>query len=72
MSKRHRRPCPTATKSAFPDRIAADLALAVIRAEHERAPMTEKTPIRSYRCPCGKWHLTSLALAYSDRPTVTE
>lgn len=67
MSKRHRRVCPNATKTAFPDRIAADLALATIRAEYKRAPVAEKMPVRSYQCPCGRWHLTSQAKAYADQ-----
>lgn len=66
MSRRHRRLCPTATKTAFPDRIAADLALAEIQAEHDRAPVTEKVPVRSYLCPCGKWHLTAKRYSYDD------
>lgn len=44
-------------KTRFVDRIAADLALARIRA-HGRA--RGKEPIRSYCCPrCHGWHLTS-------------
>ena len=30
MSKRHRRVCPNATKTAFPDRIAAEVALTTL------------------------------------------
>ena len=44
-------------KRWFDDRIAADLALARIRA-WGRAH--HKDPVRSYSCPgCGGWHLTS-------------
>jgi hypothetical protein len=66
MSKRHRRPCPTATKTPFADRAAADLALAYIRSE-VAGPLKEKAPVRSYQCSCGKWHLTSQARAYADQ-----
>lgn len=60
MSRRRQKahPCPTATKTAYSDRIAADLALARIVAEP--GPPREKMPVRSYRCPCGRWHLTSV------------
>lgn len=64
MSKRHRRICPTATKTPFPDRAAADLALAQIKAERTRAPIGDTMPVRAYLCPCGKWHLTSKAVGY--------
>lgn len=61
MSRRHRNahPCPTASKIGYCDRIAADLAMARIRTEsgHGRA----KLPVRSYRCECGRWHLTSMS-----------
>lgn len=66
MSKRrqHARPCPTSAKSSWGDRIAAELALASIR--NDPGPPREKMPVRAYRCSCGRWHLTSRALAYAD------
>lgn len=57
-------PCPTATKTRYPDRIAADLALARIVAEAD--PLRPKKPVRSYRCPCGAWHLTSRGKSKTD------
>lgn len=68
MSARHRKahPCPTATKTAFPDRVAAELALATIRAEYGRAPISDTIPKRAYRCECGKWHLTHFSESYAD------
>lgn len=59
MSRRHRKghPCPTAAKTPYSDRIAAELALARIVAEP--GPPREKMPVRAYRCECGRWHLTS-------------
>lgn len=59
MSKRHRRPYPNATKTPFPDQVAADLALARIRDDRKRGPLSDREPVRSYQCECGKWHLTS-------------
>lgn len=66
MSKRHRRVCPSATKTAFPDRIAAEVALINIRAAYDRNPVGPGAPVRSYQCSCGKWHLTSQARPYAD------
>lgn len=44
-------------KRRFPDRIAADLSLALIRAQGRARG---KDPVRSYPCPdCDGWHLTS-------------
>ena len=67
MSKRHRRVCPNATKTAFPDQAAADTALATIREAYGRNPVAASAPCRSYVCACGKWHLTSQARAYGDQ-----
>lgn len=68
MSKRHRHahPCPTATKTAWPTQALAEEALEAIRAEHARAPIGEKIPVRAYRCECGAWHLTSARESYSE------
>jgi hypothetical protein len=45
-------------KRWYADRIAADLALALIRA---RGRALGKDPARSYLCPrCDGWHLTSV------------
>lgn len=63
MSRRHRRACPTATKSAFGDEAAAKLTLAWVR---QYGDPREKMPCRAYRCICGKWHLTSQAMAYRE------
>lgn len=61
MSRRRQkaRPCPTAAKASYPDRLGAEIALARIVAEP--GPPREKTPIRAYRCECGRWHLTSMS-----------
>lgn len=70
MSRRHAKahPCPTSTKIPYPDQDAADAALnRILRSD--RAPYREKEPVRSYRCSCGAWHLTSRAEA---RSAVTE
>lgn len=73
MSKRYgRRPCPHPMKTPFGDQAHADLALAAILDAHNRAPIAERVPVRSYECQCGKWHLTSQRMSYADRPTVTE
>jgi hypothetical protein len=60
MSRRYRsaHPCPTATKTGYPDRETAERALASILEELARAPRA-KRPARTYRCTCGRWHLTS-------------
>jgi hypothetical protein len=67
MSRRYAaaHPCPRATKTAYPDRETAELALVAILAEirdhgRQARPGAEKVPTRCYRCPCGRWHLTSL------------
>lgn len=65
MSKRHRRICPNATKTAFPDRAAAEVALVNIREAYGRNPVANSVPVRSYQCTCGRWHLTSQAMPYS-------
>lgn len=72
MSKRHRsaHPCPTATKSAWPDQASANAALAYLASIPPRE-LDGPRPVRSYRCACGAWHLTSSRIAYSERPTVT-
>lgn len=64
MSKRHRRICPRATKTAFPDRIAAELALVAIREAYGRNPVADSVPVRAYQCTCKKWHLTSQRMPY--------
>lgn len=58
MSRRRQkaRPCPTATKHAYPDRIAAELDMHRIVAAHETT--REQLPVRAYRCECARWHLT--------------
>lgn len=65
MSRRHRKahPCPTAAKIGYSDRIAADLAMA--RILNSGGPERGKLPVRSYRCECGRWHLTSMSKARS-------
>ncbi len=64
MSRRHRsaHPCPTATKTGYPDEAAADAAMHRLREEY--AHVDTKLPCRSYKCKCGRWHLTSQLLAY--------
>lgn len=52
--------CPTPTKTSFRDRIAAELAVAKI-GTHRKPLMGRDSPCRAYRCPCGKWHLTTKA-----------
>lgn len=71
MSKRHRHahPCPTATKTAWSTPELAEEALEAIRAEHDRAPIGEKIPVRAYRCECGAWHLTSARESYTEIAT---
>lgn len=66
MSKRHRhaKPCPTPTKTPFGSQVATDLAIARIRAED--SPNRVTLPCRSYRCPCGKWHMTSRSRSYDE------
>ncbi|OLT18608.1 hypothetical protein BJF78_00260 [Pseudonocardia sp. CNS-139] len=45
-------------KRWYADRIAADLALALIRS---RGRARTKDPVRSYHCPtCDGWHLTAI------------
>lgn len=62
MSRRHAkaRPCPNATKTAYPTKVAADAGLAAILADPQ--PWREKKPARSYLCRCQHWHLTSRPL----------
>lgn len=71
MSKRFAKahPCPTATKSAFPDQAAAEAALRYL-ADLPPRELDGPRPVRAYRCECGAWHLTSSQIAYADRPTV--
>lgn len=47
--------CPTPRKVSYRDRYQALLALAVL-ARQDKPGHTET---RAYRCPCGRWHLTS-------------
>ncbi|ACY21733.1 hypothetical protein Gbro_2492 [Gordonia bronchialis DSM 43247] len=49
-------PCPTPDKSAFGTHAAALDAIAYSRLHRPRAPQ-----LRSYRCACGAWHITSSA-----------
>lgn len=50
--------CPTPYKAAYVSRAAADAAL--MRSwRSARAGKGTRRPIRFYRCPCGRWHLTS-------------
>ena len=49
--------CPTPWKRAYRDEIAAKLALA--SAQHKDGSRRPATETRAYRCPCGRWHLTS-------------
>ena len=60
MSRRREkvRPCPTATKTAWWTEAGAEDALASILEQGDA--WREKLPCRSYLCPCGKWHLTSV------------
>jgi hypothetical protein len=54
-------------KRWYADRIAADLALALIRS---RGSARSKDPVRSYHCPtCDGWHLTAIA-AWRSGPHV--
>ena len=70
MSRRFAKahPCPTATKSSFPDQASADEAIAYLQAQPPRS-VDGPVPVRAYRCECGSFHLTSQRLAYEDRPT---
>lgn len=70
MSRRFAKahPCPTATKTSFPDKTTADDAIVYLRTFPPRE-LDGAMPCRSYHCACGSWHLTSQALAYSERPT---
>lgn len=58
LCPRRPRPVRSCGKRRFDDRIAADLALALIRS---RGLALSREPVRSYGCPeCGGWHLTSI------------
>ena len=59
MSRRRAKahPCPTATKTGWGTQALAEEALAVILEQPDE--WREKLPCRAYRCPCGRWHLTS-------------
>lgn len=51
--------CLTPSKFGFADRLAAELHLEKMRKRAaDRA--REKTPVRAYRCRCGRWHITSM------------
>lgn len=71
MSRRHAKahPCPTATKTPFGDQAAAETALAYLATVPPRE-LDGPRPVRSYRCACGAWHLTSSRVPYENRPTV--
>lgn len=60
MSRRREKahPCPTAAKTAWGTQALAEEALAAIL--EQRDAWREKLPCRSYLCPCGRWHLTSV------------
>jgi len=47
--------CPTPGKAAYSSRLEAKIALA--STQRSRASRREES--RAYRCPCGRWHLTS-------------
>ena len=50
--------CPTPYKLAYVSRAAADAAL--MRSwRAARSGKGTRRPIRFYKCPCGRWHLTS-------------
>lgn len=70
MSRRFAKahPCPTATKTPFPDEESADEAIRYVGTFPPRE-LDGPMPRRSYRCACGAWHLTSSEIAYSDRLT---
>ncbi|AXH70435.1 hypothetical protein HOT75_gp048 [Gordonia phage Daredevil] len=52
------RPCPTPSKTVYGSGYEAERAMYKMwRAG--RARRGNKLPSRTYRCPCGKWHLTS-------------
>lgn len=63
MSRRRRQatPCPTASKTGYPDELTAKIIMARILVEP--GPARAKLPVRAYRCRCGRWHLTSQPLA---------
>lgn len=48
-------PCPTPGKSAYDSRAAAERAMGTFWHKMRN----ESAPTRSYRCPCGSWHLSS-------------
>ncbi len=52
--------CPTPTKKAYKDRIAALFAMSQIKT---RSP-SHKEESRAYECTCGKWHLTAKKEGY--------
>jgi hypothetical protein len=50
------KPCPCPSKTAFESKRRAEKALGrTWRKPRQSGPL----PTRSYRCPCGMWHLTS-------------
>lgn len=69
MSRRFAKahPCPTATKTRWPDEATAEAALAYLS---QQPPLSLDGPVprRSYQCACGGWHLTSSVIPYANRP----
>lgn len=65
MSRRHRNahPCPTGAK--YPYSTEADANEALRRIHDDTGHGRAKLPVRSYRCECGRWHLTSMSKARS-------
>ncbi|WTW93591.1 hypothetical protein OG216_09485 [Streptomycetaceae bacterium NBC_01309] len=63
--------CPTTGKQRLGERKDAKLALAAARASRARAELMGLTStwvvVRAYRCECGGWHLTSMAVYRGPR-----
>lgn len=52
--------CPTPRKQPYTSRSAAETALGQAwRRPYRRGG---KLPVRTYKCPCGKWHMTAQPL----------
>lgn len=56
------RKCPTPGKAAYGNRSKAESAL-----HSPRLAQTYYSPTRTYKCPCGQWHLTAKPRAMTGR-----
>lgn len=57
--------CRSGKSGSYPDEDAADRALAEILSTGGLDRL--RAPCRTYRCPCGQWHLTSKPAAKGRR-----